>query len=48
VLVHGDLHTYRDDRPLPGLRRIEVWGSPIVSWLRIDAGGAHPRVDADW
>ena len=48
VLVHGDLHTYRDDNPLPGLRRIEVWGSPIVSWLRIDAGGAYPRVDADW
>ncbi len=48
VLVHGDLHTYRDDYPLPGLRRIEVWGSPIVSWLRIDAGGAYPRVDADW
>ena len=48
VLVHGDLHTYRDDSPLPGLRRIEVWGSPIVSWLRVDAGGGPVRVDADW
>ena len=34
VLVNGDSHTYRDDEPLPGLRRIEPWGSPIVSWLR--------------
>jgi hypothetical protein len=37
VLVHGDTHTYRDDEPLPGLRRIEVFGSPIVSWLRATA-----------
>lgn len=48
VLVHGDLHTYRDDAPLAGLRRIEVWGSPIVSWLRIDAGVDRLRVNADW
>ena len=34
VLVHGDTHLYRDDEPLPGLRRVEVWGSPWVSWLR--------------
>lgn len=34
VLVHGDTHIYRDDEPLPGLRRVEVWGSPWVSWLR--------------
>jgi hypothetical protein len=34
VLVNGDTHTYRDDRPMPGVRRIEPWGSPIVSWLR--------------
>ena len=34
VLVHGDGHIYRDDAPLPGLRRIEVWGSPVVAWLR--------------
>jgi len=34
ILVNGDSHTYRDDAPLPGLRRIEPWGSPIVSWLR--------------
>ena len=34
ILVNGDSHTYRDDEPRPGLRRIEPWGSPIVSWLR--------------
>jgi hypothetical protein len=41
ILVHGDTHTYRNDEPLPGLRRVEVWGSPFVGWLRgsITAGG---------
>jgi hypothetical protein len=34
ILVNGDTHRHRDDEPLPGLRRIEPWGSPIVSWLR--------------
>jgi hypothetical protein len=35
VLIHGDTHIYRDDEPIPGLRRIEVWGSPVVAWKRI-------------
>jgi len=48
VLVHGDLHTYRDDEPLPDLRRIETWGSPIVSWLHVSAAGDRVSVDADW
>ena len=34
VLIHGDTHIYRDDEPLAGMRRIEVWGSPIVAWKR--------------
>jgi len=34
VLVHGDTHVHRDDEPLPGLRRIEPWGSPFVRGLR--------------
>jgi hypothetical protein len=40
LLVHGDTHTYHDDEPLPGMRRVEVWGSPIVSWIRaeVEAG----------
>jgi hypothetical protein len=35
VLIHGDTHLYRDDEPIPGVRRIEVWGSPVVDWLRV-------------
>jgi hypothetical protein len=46
VLIHGDTHVYRDDEPLPGLRRIEVWGSPIVSWLRGSVAGGALRIDA--
>ena len=34
VLVHGDTHFYQDDEPLPGVHRLQVWGSPIVSWMR--------------
>jgi hypothetical protein len=35
VLIHGDTHISKDDEPLPGLRRIEVWGSPVVAWKRL-------------
>jgi hypothetical protein len=45
VLVHGDTHLYRDDEPLPGLRRLEVWGSPFVSWLRATLAGGELRVE---
>ena len=48
VLVHGDTHLYRDDEPLPGLRRIEPWGSPLVSWLRATTAGGALRVEAGW
>ena len=37
-IVHGDTHVYRNDEPLPGVRRIEVEGSPAVSWLRAWSG----------
>ena len=44
VLIHGDTHLYREDEPLPGLRRIEVWGSPIVSWIQASASpGSTPH-----
>jgi len=46
ALIHGDTHLYRDDEPLPGLRRIEVWGSPMVSWLRVSISPGGLRVDA--
>ena len=44
VLIHGDTHRYRVDRPLldPETRRpmrnftrIEVYGSPSVNWVRV-------------
>jgi hypothetical protein len=46
VLIHGDTHLHRDDEPLPGLRRIEVWGSPVVSWLRLVLNPGGLRLDA--
>ena len=36
LLVHGASHTYHDDEPIPGMRRLETWGSPIVSYIRGD------------
>jgi len=44
VLVHGDSHIHRDDRPLEGLRRIEVFGSPFVAWLRGELVGGELAV----
>ena len=44
ILVNGDSHTYRVDEPRPGLRRIEPWGSPIVSWLRATIAGGDLSV----
>ena len=41
VLVHGDTHLWQDDEPLPGVRRIEVWGSPFVSWLAAAIAGGR-------
>ncbi len=41
VLVHGDTHTWQDDEPLPGVRRIVVWGSPFVSWLGVAIAGGR-------
>jgi hypothetical protein len=45
VLVHGDSHVYKDDEPLPRLRRIEVYGSPFVSWLRGSIVSGELRVE---
>ncbi len=45
ILVHGDTHFYRDDEPLAGLRRIEVWGSPFVSWLPAAIAGGGIRIN---
>jgi hypothetical protein len=35
MLIHGDTHIQRDDEPFPGVRRVEVWGSPFVTWTRL-------------
>ena len=35
-----------DDEPLPGVRRLEVWGSPIVSWIRGDVEDGELRFSA--
>ena len=46
VLIHGDTHLHKDDEPLPGLRRVETWGSPFVRWLRLSvpaSPAASPR-----
>ena len=45
ILIHGDTHLFHDDEPIPGVRRIEVWGSPFVRWLEgaIGASGLTVR-----
>ncbi|MGH9279338.1 MAG: metallophosphoesterase family protein [Acidimicrobiales bacterium] len=36
VLVHGDSHRYRVDRPfVPNLTRVEPYGSPDVGWVQV-------------
>ena len=43
LLVHGDTHQFRDDEPLPGLRRVEVFGWPQTRWAiaRIERTGGR-------
>lgn len=45
TLIHGDTHIYRDDQPIPGMRRLAVWGSPFVSWIRIRASARSVSAD---
>lgn len=40
LLVHGDTHRFRNDAPLPGLRRVEVHGWPDIRWTRARIGRA--------
>jgi hypothetical protein len=44
LLVHGDTHQYRDDEPLPGLRRIEVYGSPHIRWAKASTSRTPGRL----
>jgi hypothetical protein len=48
TLIHGDTHIHRDDQPLPGLRRIVVWGSPFVAWVRVTASEKSVGTDVGW
>jgi hypothetical protein len=46
VIVHGDTHRYRVDRPFPNLTRVEPYGSPDVGWVAVTVdpspGAAEP------
>lgn len=52
LLVHGDGHRFRLDRPLrdgqgralPNFLRLESFGSPHVSWVRVTVDAARPEV----
>ncbi|MEK6244500.1 MAG: hypothetical protein AABM33_08345 [Pseudomonadota bacterium] len=44
LLVHGDTHQYQDDEPLPGLRRIEVHGSPHIRWTKANIERSGTRL----
>jgi len=45
LLVNGDTHSYKNDEPLPGLRRVEVYGWPHMRWLRATAQERAIRVE---
>ena len=53
VLVHGDSHYFRVDKPLAGLAsghslsnftRLEVFGSPNMHWVRVQVDAGDPQV----
>ncbi len=51
VLVHGDTHTFRIDKPaissgqpLPNFTRVETFGSPNVHWVRAKVNAQDPEV----
>jgi hypothetical protein len=53
VLVHGDSHYFRIDKPLSGTKsrrrlenftRVETFGNPDVHWLRVTVDPADPNV----
>jgi hypothetical protein len=52
LLVHGHTHTQRVDtpfkdslgHPVPGLTRMETYGSPFVGWVRVTVNPDDPEV----
>jgi len=48
LLAHGDTHYFRDDEPLPGLQRVEVFGWPQIRWVKARIGRAGtPRFQVE-
>jgi hypothetical protein len=48
LLVHGDTHYFRDNEPLPGLQRVEVFGWPQIRWVKARVGSAGtPRFQVE-
>lgn len=51
LLVHGDTHFFRADRPfrdavgepVHNLQRLETWGSPFVGWVKVHVDTARPE-----
>ncbi len=51
LFVHGDTHNYQADTPfvdalgapLPGITRVETYGSPIVGWVKVTVDPSGPR-----
>lgn len=52
LFIHGDTHFYQSDRPfrdadgrtVANLRRVEVFGSPIVGWVRVSVDPNDPAL----
>lgn len=51
VLVHGDTHFYKVDKPLVdqanlirNFTRVETFGSPNVHWIKVDVDPTNPNV----
>ena len=50
LFVHGDTHMYRVDtpfvdasgQPVPGITRLETYGSPFVGWVRVTVDPDRP------
>lgn len=51
VLVHGDTHFFKIDKPLPGyfntipnFTRVQTFGSPNIHWIKVDVDAASRDV----
>ena len=51
LLVHGDTHFFKVDKPLysptrllPNLTRVQTFGSPLIHWVRVTVTPKNPNV----